>query len=103
MEHDDGSPVIVGDVMVGSLGIADSSAYVYTGSGWADINASTSATSVATTDDIAEVTDRLVKIEERLAILNSPDPKLLETYPALREAYDAYKLIERLVEGNNDN
>jgi hypothetical protein len=38
----------------------------------------------------------LEKIEDRLAILQEPDPERLERFAALREAYDAYKLIDTL-------
>jgi hypothetical protein len=46
----------------------------------------------------------LEKIEDRLAILQEPDPERLERFAALREAYDAYKLIDTLCvgEGNKD-
>jgi hypothetical protein len=45
----------------------------------------------------------LEKIEDRLAILE-PDPERLERFAALREAYDAYKLIDTLCvgDGNKD-
>jgi len=38
----------------------------------------------------------LEKIEDRLAILQEPDPKRLERFTALREAYDAYKMLDTL-------
>jgi len=46
----------------------------------------------------------LEKIEDRLAILVDPTPERLERFAALREAYDAYKLIDTLCvgEGNKD-
>jgi len=46
----------------------------------------------------------LEKIEDRLAILQEPTPERLERFAALREAYDAYKLIDTLCvgEGNKD-
>ena len=46
----------------------------------------------------------LEKIEDRLAILQEPDPERLERFAALREAYDAYKLIDTLCvgDGNKD-
>ena len=40
--------------------------------------------------------DRMAKIEERLAILE-PNQELQDKYPALQEAYEAYKIIEKLV------
>jgi hypothetical protein len=50
--------------------------------------------------DFQDVQSRLSEIERRLAILK-PNEILQAKYPALQEAYDHYKLIERLVEGNN--
>jgi hypothetical protein len=46
----------------------------------------------------------LEKIEDRLAILTEPTPERLERFTALREAYDAYKLIDTLCvgDGNKD-
>ena len=38
----------------------------------------------------------LEKIEDRLAILQEPDPERLERFTALREAYDAYKMLDTL-------
>jgi hypothetical protein len=47
----------------------------------------------------------LEKIEDRLAILTEPTPERLERFAALREAYNAYKLIDTLCvgEGNKDS
>lgn len=45
---------------------------------------------------INTVSSRLDKIEERLLIIQ-PDQELMKKYPALKEAYDHYKLIEALV------
>ena len=48
--------------------------------------------------DLAET---LSKIQDRLAIL-IPDPKLLDKYEALKQAYDHYKTLEALcVEQSN--
>lgn len=43
----------------------------------------------------ANISQILEKIQERLAIL-VPDPKRLEKYEALKQAYDNYKLLEAL-------
>jgi hypothetical protein len=43
----------------------------------------------------ANISELLEKIQERLAIL-VPDPKRLEKYEALKQAYDNYKLLEAL-------
>lgn len=44
-----------------------------------------------------EVRERLEAIERRLLIIR-PDVALMEKYPALKEAYDAYQLIEKIVD-----
>lgn len=43
------------------------------------------------------LSDTLQKINDRLAIITNPDPKKLEKYAALKEAYDHYKMIEMLI------
>ena len=52
--------------------------------------------------DFVEVTDRLTEIEKRLAILR-PNEELQARFPALQEAYDNYKLIEKLVNDGKHN
>lgn len=49
--------------------------------------------------DISEI---LEKINQRLAIL-TPDPKMLDKYTALREAYDHYRTLEALCVDSNEN
>lgn len=44
---------------------------------------------------------RLDKIEERLAILQ-PALELHEKFPALRRAYEDYKILEKLINGGHD-
>jgi len=46
-------------------------------------------------EDFKELSNRLAEIEKRLLILNPTD--LQARFPALQEAYDHYKLIEKLV------
>jgi hypothetical protein len=46
--------------------------------------------------EIIEIQNQLAKIEQQLCILK-PDEHLQEKYPALKEAYDAYQLILKLV------
>lgn len=46
--------------------------------------------------DFRELESRIAKIEERLAILR-PNEELQKRFPALQEAYEHYKLIEKLV------
>ncbi len=49
-----------------------------------------------------DIGEALIKINQRLAIL-IPDPKLLDKYTALQEAYDHYRTLEALcVESNAD-
>ena len=49
-----------------------------------------------------DIGEALAKINQRLAIL-TPDPKLLDKYTALQEAYDHYRTLEALcVESNAD-
>jgi hypothetical protein len=43
----------------------------------------------------ANLAETLQRIQERLAIL-VPDPKLLDKYEALQQAYEHYKLLEAL-------
>lgn len=50
--------------------------------------------------DFQDMTKRIEKIEERLSILR-PNEELHEKYPALREAYEHYMLIEKLVNDQN--
>jgi hypothetical protein len=47
---------------------------------------------------ITELNERITKVEESLCILRS-DPERLEKFPALMKAYEEYKIIERLVYG----
>ena len=47
-------------------------------------------------DDFREVLERIAAIEQRLAILR-PNETLQAKYPSLQEAYDHYKLIEKIV------
>jgi len=46
--------------------------------------------------DFIEIKARLEEIEKRLAILK-PNETLQEKFPALQEAYESYKIIEKLV------
>lgn len=49
---------------------------------------------------VMDLDDRLRRVEKRLLIID-PNPEHLAKYPALAEAYREYKLIERLVLGND--
>ncbi len=50
-------------------------------------------------DPIMDLDDRLRIVEKRLLIIDPPT-EMLDKYPALAAAYREYKLIERLVLGN---
>jgi hypothetical protein len=45
--------------------------------------------------------DRVMELEKRLLVLH-PNEALHEKYPALKEAYDAYLMIERLINGKTE-
>lgn len=49
---------------------------------------------------VMELEERLRAVEKRLLIIDPP-ANVLAKYPALAEAYREYKLIERLVLGND--
>lgn len=48
---------------------------------------------------VMDLDERLRAVEKRLLIIDPP-AEILTKYPALAEAYREYKLIERLVLGN---
>ena len=50
-------------------------------------------------NQLTNLDNRLKNIEARLVIL-IPDPQLLEKHKALKEAYDHYKLMEKLLTEN---
>jgi hypothetical protein len=47
-------------------------------------------------NETKELKERLEVIEKRLMIIH-PDKELHEKYPALKEAYEAYRIVERLI------
>jgi hypothetical protein len=51
--------------------------------------------------EIMQMIEEMKIIKKRLCILDAPDLEKLEKYKALKEAYDAYLLIEKLI-GEND-
>ncbi len=71
------------------------------GSNWGEVTMSSplgpSYTYIKEHNDIKE---RISAIEDRLAIIR-PDEVLQEKYPSLKEAYEHYKLIEKLVKVQN--
>lgn len=50
---------------------------------------------------IMEIEERLREVEKRLLIVD-PSTESLSKYPALAEAYREYKIIEKLVLGENN-
>lgn len=61
------------------------------GSGWTSIDLK-----LTENKDFQDVQARLAAVEQRLAILH-PNETLQAKYPSLQEAYDHYKLIEKIV------
>lgn len=55
---------------------------------------------IPTAAEFRDMLDRMERIENRLAIL-IPNEDLQKRFPALQEAYDAYKMIEKLVQDSN--
>jgi folate-dependent phosphoribosylglycinamide formyltransferase PurN len=53
----------------------------------------------ATQEDLELLQNRVKELEHRLCVL-FPNDELHEKYPALKEAYEAYLIVERLV--NNE-
>lgn len=52
---------------------------------------------VSPTIPILDIEDRLRIVEERLFILQQPSKETLEKYPALKNAYEEYKIIENMI------
>ena len=50
---------------------------------------------------LRKLEEGLEAIKERLAILDDPNPEKLEKHKMLRDAYNKYKMIEKLI-GDND-
>ncbi len=48
------------------------------------------------TEAIERLEKNMEKVMERLAILEEPDPKRLEEFKTLKEAYDKYKFVDGL-------
>ena len=54
--------------------------------------------SLSANHEFASLSDRVAKIEKVLSILH-PSHHLHNQYPALKEAYDAYMMIETIITG----
>ena len=46
--------------------------------------------------NIIEMNDRLARIEKHIGIISNPDPDMLKKYEMLKNAYEEYKMIEKL-------
>lgn len=76
---------------------------IYLGGGgpnWHYITASSYEPTYTHVREFNDIKDRLSLIEDRLAIIR-PNNALQEKYPALKEAYEHYLLIEKLVKEQN--
>ncbi len=49
--------------------------------------------------NIMEMNDRLARIEKHIGIIGNPDPDMLKKYEMLKNAYEEYKMIEKLCLG----
>ena len=49
--------------------------------------------------NIIEMNDRLARIEKHIGIIGNPDPDMLKKYEMLKNAYEEYKMIEKLCLG----
>ena len=52
------------------------------------------------TDETVDVLAAIKALQERLLILQ-PNMELMDEYPALKDAYDQYKVLEKLLIANN--
>lgn len=52
---------------------------------------------IPTKEQFDNLTDDVEKIKQRLAILDDPSPEKLERHKMLRDAYNKYKMIEKLI------
>lgn len=64
-----------------------------------DIHNTAASGTINISNQLTNLDNRLKNIEARLVIL-IPDPQLLEKHKALKEAYDHYKLMEKLLTEN---
>jgi len=71
-----------------------------------DFSTYSNNTTTTTLDDvfpkdinIVEMNDRLSRIEKHIGIIGNPDPDMLKKYEMLRNAYEEYKMIEKLCLG----
>jgi hypothetical protein len=112
-------PINAPNITVGTGAVGASSGLYLTGAGGGGVNWINAASSYTTYANSASYTNDIIlrrdgkpdiKIAETLEMLMDrlcvivPAMELLEKYPALRDAYENYKLIEAMVKnGNEDN
>ena len=107
------SSIIFTDTDTIDIGSIDTNVYTYSPYtvGTNTFTITDSSISTATVDDLVinrpgkpplKVAQTLESIMDRLAILE-PDFDKMDRYPALREAYDNYKIIEALLAGNESD
>ena len=71
------------------------------------IGPSTTTSDISFTDinndwiSVSDIDSRLERIEARLLILPEPAADLMAEYPALKSAYEHYKTVEALVNGDS--
>lgn len=89
--------------MPASLPSSTSSAIITSGVNGISVTSSVSgSTWISTTStlvtegELNKVIERIEAIEKRLLLIE-PNEELHQKYPALKEAYDSYKLIEKIV------
>ena len=53
-------------------------------------------------EPVMDLHDRVLAIEKKMAILNT-NLERAEKFPALKEAYESYLIIEKLIYGDNND
>lgn len=61
-----------------------------------------SKAAVLSTIPVMDLDERLRAVEKRLLLI-APSDGVLSKYPALKEAYDNYRIIEKLTLGDEDH
>lgn len=89
--------------------IYDTSIYGTGTHNWSIVDTGPSTATMTFSDDVVinrdgkpamNLAETLEKISDRLAILE-PDLEKMEKYPALKEAYENYKIVEALIANEN--
>jgi hypothetical protein len=91
----------VGDPLIFNQGVNSQS--IIAGPGLSVCDSGTWITISSTTENsIKEMSSRIDELEKKLSILVE-NREAQEKFPALKEAYEAYKIIERLVYDHKSN